>query len=163
MAGDAAGMSLTLSQENRLHLRLEVFKVQRRRRWRLSHQSDDGKQCNYRHRGRPPNFRAIFNFVIYHGFSHGIIFLVLRLRFISRVVLFALMALATACSSGVDPKTIANPVAVTPESLATGKRLYDRLCAECHGSTGHGDGETSKKLAAAGEPKAPDLTDDKWD
>ncbi len=49
------------------------------------------------------------------------------------------------------------------ESLANGKRLYDRLCEECHGPTGHGDGVTSKKLAAEGEPKAPDLTDDKWD
>ena len=76
--------------------------------------------------------------------------------------------LLTACSAGgssasVNPKTIKNPVAATPESLAVGKRLYDRLCAECHGATGLGDGEKAKKLAAAGEPKAPDLTDDKWD
>ncbi len=42
-------------------------------------------------------------------------------------------------------------------------RIYDRLCADCHGATGRGDGEKAKKLAAAGEPKAPDLTDDKWD
>jgi mono/diheme cytochrome c family protein len=83
-------------------------------------------------------------------------------------ILFCVMAgLLTACSPGssasVNPKTINNPVAPTPESLATGKRLYDRLCAECHGATGLGDGEKAKKLAAAGEPKAPDLTDDKWD
>lgn len=78
-------------------------------------------------------------------------------------VFIGLLALATACSSPVDPKTIQNPVPATPQSLANGKRFYDRLCAECHGPTGHGDGETSKKLAAEGEPKAPDLTDDKWD
>ena len=90
------------------------------------------------------------------------------------VVCLALMVWLAACSSGhsspsdgpslkANPKTIKNPVASTPESLATGKRLYDRLCADCHGATGRGDGEKAKKLAAAGEPKAPDLTDDKWD
>jgi S-disulfanyl-L-cysteine oxidoreductase SoxD len=76
----------------------------------------------------------------------------------------ALIGLATGCSlQQEDPKALKNPIPATPESLASGKRLYDRFCAECHGSTGHGDGKTSKKLAAAGEPKAPDLTDDKWD
>jgi mono/diheme cytochrome c family protein len=86
------------------------------------------------------------------------------LRSLFRASLLAFIGLAASCSSGqVDPKTINNPVAATPESLANGKRLYDRLCAECHGPTGHGDGETSKKLAAAGEPRAPNLTDDKWD
>ena len=77
----------------------------------------------------------------------------------------ALTALLTSCAVGPreDPKTLKNPIPPTPESLANGKRLYDRLCAECHGPTGHGDGETAKKLAAAGAPKSPDLTDDKWD
>jgi high-affinity iron transporter len=77
----------------------------------------------------------------------------------------ALTALLTSCAVGPreDPKTLKNPISPTPESLANGKRLYDRLCAECHGPTGHGDGETAKKLAAAGAPKSPDLTDDKWD
>ena len=84
------------------------------------------------------------------------------------LLVFATTGLLTACSPGgssasVNPKTIRNPVVPTPESLAAGKRLYDRLCAECHGAAGLGDGEKAKKLAAAGEPKAPDLTDDKWD
>jgi mono/diheme cytochrome c family protein len=85
------------------------------------------------------------------------------------ILLFlGLITLVAGCSPQgpsvyADPKTIKNPVEATPESLASGKRLYDRLCAECHGPTGHGDGETAKKLAAAGEPKSPDLTDEKWD
>jgi mono/diheme cytochrome c family protein len=90
------------------------------------------------------------------------------------LLLLAVITLVTSCSSGhssasdapsvnANPKTLKNPVPATPESLATGKRLYDRLCADCHGATGHGDGEKAKKLAEAGEPKAPDLTDDKWD
>ena len=86
--------------------------------------------------------------------------LVSRLCFITGLTVVALL---TACSSGPDPKTLKNPIPVTPESLANGKRLYDRFCAECHGVTGHGDGEKSQQLAAAGEPKAPDLTDEKWD
>jgi mono/diheme cytochrome c family protein len=85
-------------------------------------------------------------------------------RFIFGFSMLGLIGLVPACSSEqVDPKTLKNPIAATTESLASGKRLYERACAECHGSTGHGDGETSKKLAAAGEPRAPDLTDDKWD
>jgi mono/diheme cytochrome c family protein len=85
-------------------------------------------------------------------------------RIIFYVFLSALVSLGTACNTlQEDPKTLKNPIPATPESLSHGKRLYDRFCAECHGPAGHGDGETSKKLAAAGEPKAPDLTDDKWD
>jgi len=89
----------------------------------------------------------------------------MRRALLQIVVCPALMVWLAACSSGhqANPKTIKNPVASTPESLATGKRLYDRLCADCHGAAGRGDGEKAKKLAAAGEPKAPDLTDDKWD
>ena len=92
----------------------------------------------------------------------------MRWGFSEILLFFAMTGLLAACSLGhssasANPKTIKNPVAATPESLATGKRLYDRLCADCHGATGRGDGEKSKKLAAAGEPRAPDLTDEKWD
>src|SRR5437016_12549164 len=98
----------------------------------------------------------------------------MRRALFESVVCLALMVWLAACSSGhsspsdgpsasANPKTIKNPVAATPESLATGKRLYDRLCADCHGATGRGDGEKSKKLAAAGEPRATDHTDEKWD
>src|SRR5687768_5890472 len=33
-----------------------------------------------------------------------------------------------------------NPVAVTPEVLAKGKKLYEDNCQKCHGKTGKGDG-----------------------
>jgi mono/diheme cytochrome c family protein len=51
-----------------------------------------------------------------------------------------------------DAAKIKNPVAATPESLAAGKRVYQRLCIRCHGPEGKGDGE-----AAVGEQPS-DLT-----
>jgi mono/diheme cytochrome c family protein len=33
-----------------------------------------------------------------------------------------------------------SPVAATAESIATGKRAYQRLCVKCHGPEGKGDG-----------------------
>lgn len=38
---------------------------------------------------------------------------------------------------------IENPVAVSPESRAAGKRIYQRLCIKCHGPEGKGDGEAA--------------------
>ena len=35
---------------------------------------------------------------------------------------------------------IKNPVAATPDSIAAGKRAYQRLCVKCHGPEGKGDG-----------------------
>ena len=88
--------------------------------------------------------------------------------------ILALVSLMTACSAGragptdsparsTDPKTITNPVAATPRSIAAGKKLFDRLCANCHGTDGNGVSETATKLAEAGKTKPSDLTDDKWD
>ena len=78
--------------------------------------------------------------------------------------------LLCACSAGqsspatsTDPKTLKNPNPSTPQSLATGKRLFDRLCANCHGETGNGVSKTAENLGNAGDSKPPDLTDDKWD
>jgi cytochrome c oxidase cbb3-type subunit 3 len=48
-----------------------------------------------------------------------------------------------------------NPVANTPESVTAGKRVYQRMCARCHGPEGKGDG------GGGGIPS--DLTDEKWD
>jgi mono/diheme cytochrome c family protein len=66
---------------------------------------------------------------------------------------------ATAPKRGGNPEAakIVNPVASTPESIAQGRRAYQRLCSRCHGSQGRGDG------AAAGAVQPPDLTDDQWD
>src|SRR5438094_7784265 len=62
-----------------------------------------------------------------------------------------------------DPKTMKNPVAATPESIATGKKLFERLCANCHGVAGNGVSEVAATLVKAGKTKPSDLTDDKWD
>src|SRR2546429_8896420 len=89
------------------------------------------------------------------------------------VVCLALMVWLAACSSGHsspsdgpclkgNPKKIKNPVAPTPESLATGKRLYDPFCRACPGRTGRGDGGKTKKPPPAGEPKGPAPTQGKW-
>ena len=56
-----------------------------------------------------------------------------------------------------------NPVEPTPKSLASGKNVYDKYCAECHGTTGNGVSDKAKKLIEAGEVKPSDLTDDKWE
>jgi mono/diheme cytochrome c family protein len=50
-----------------------------------------------------------------------------------------------------------------PDSVASGRKLYERLCASCHGVTGNGVSELAATLAGAGKTKPSDLTDDKWD
>jgi mono/diheme cytochrome c family protein len=55
-----------------------------------------------------------------------------------------------------DAAKLKNPVAVTPESIATGKQLFQRHCATCHGTSGQGG--TGNDLI----PGAPDLTDAEW-
>jgi mono/diheme cytochrome c family protein len=39
-----------------------------------------------------------------------------------------------------------NPVPATPETIATGKRLYARYCATCHGKEGEGEGPGAANL-----------------
>ena len=51
-----------------------------------------------------------------------------------------------------------NPVKVTPDSIAAGKKVFDSQCAACHGPTGKGDGKAAAQL----NPKPPDLTDASW-
>ena len=50
---------------------------------------------------------------------------------------------------------LTNPVAITPESIAAGKRMYQRMCARCHGPSGKGDG--------SGTAVPSDLTDETWE
>jgi cytochrome c len=60
-------------------------------------------------------------------------------------------------------RAMKNPVEPTPKSIAAGKNVYDKYCADCHGVTGNGVSDKAAKLVAAGEVKPSDLTDDKWD
>lgn len=52
----------------------------------------------------------------------------------------------------VEEARRANPVKATPESLASGKKVFAMDCALCHGADGHGKTEISK------QSKIPDLT-----
>ncbi len=56
-----------------------------------------------------------------------------------------------------------NPVEPTAKSMASGKIVYDKYCAECHGVAGNGVSDKAKTLVQAGEAKPSDLTDNKWD
>ena len=64
--------------------------------------------------------------------------------------------------ASTDFKSMKNPVASTPKSLESGKRLYVRLCAECHGMAGDGVSEMASILAKTGKVPPGDLTDDNW-
>jgi mono/diheme cytochrome c family protein len=65
----------------------------------------------------------------------------------------------TAPKKGGNPEAaqIKNPVTATPESIAAGKRAYQRLCVKCHGPEGKGDG------SAATGAQPPDIADGQWD
>ncbi len=66
---------------------------------------------------------------------------------------------STSPRKGGNPEAakIQNPVPSTPETIAAGRRTYQRLCARCHGSEGKGDGGGA---GAGGQPA--DFTDDTW-
>ena len=55
-----------------------------------------------------------------------------------------------------DAAKTPNPVVATPESIADGKRAYQK-CASCHGTNGQG-GAGNDLI-----PAAPSLVDDQWD
>ena len=50
----------------------------------------------------------------------------------------------------------------SPKSIESGKRLYARLCAECHGASGDGVSEMASILQKSGKLPPGDLTDDTW-
>jgi len=56
-----------------------------------------------------------------------------------------------------DAAKVKNPIAASPESLATGQQTYRRQCASCHGIGGEG-GPGNDLI-----PAAPNLADDVWD
>lgn len=43
-------------------------------------------------------------------------------------------------------KTMKNPAKASPESIASGKALYNQHCASCHGKKGLGDGPKARTL-----------------
>jgi mono/diheme cytochrome c family protein len=51
---------------------------------------------------------------------------------------------------------VQNPVAATPDSIAAGRRTYQRYCANCHGI--NAEGGPGNDLI----PPAPDLTGKEW-
>jgi cbb3-type cytochrome c oxidase subunit III len=57
-----------------------------------------------------------------------------------------------------EAQKIKNPVPSNDETIAEGKKLYQRHCASCHGPAGKGDGS----LALSGGAPS-DLTDETWD
>jgi cytochrome c len=58
--------------------------------------------------------------------------------------------------------TLNNPVLASKESIASGKKFFDKLCADCHGEKADGVSEVAAAMAE-GEVRPPDLTDNKWD
>ena len=60
-----------------------------------------------------------------------------------------------------DARSIVNPAASTPESLAAAAAVYDRLCATCHGASGRGDGRLASATAAYGA-RPSNLADGVW-
>ena len=52
-----------------------------------------------------------------------------------------------------------NPVAASAESIASGRKLYDPHCSECHGDTGKGDGMAGEGL----DEKPSNLVDTEWE
>lgn len=51
-----------------------------------------------------------------------------------------------------------NPVPADETSIAAGKALFIKRCAQCHGDSGKGDGD----MADMSDPKPADLTDAEW-
>jgi mono/diheme cytochrome c family protein len=73
------------------------------------------------------------------------------------VLVFAWLAGTLALAQGnPDAAKLQNPVASSPESIASGQQLYRRHCASCHGA--NAEGGAGNDLI----PAAPDLTDREW-
>ena len=66
------------------------------------------------------------------------------------------LAVAALAQGNPEAATIRNPVAASAESVASGKQLYTRYCAVCHGI--NAEGGSGSDIS----PPAPDLTDSEW-
>jgi mono/diheme cytochrome c family protein len=65
-------------------------------------------------------------------------------------------------TGSTEVASLENPIKPTPEFLASGKKLYDRHCAECHGQNGDGVSEIAAAMASD-EIRPPNLIDDMWE
>ena len=84
----------------------------------------------------------------------------MRESFFRTVVIGVLLAVVTSivimAQGNPEAAKVKNPVAASPESIATGKQIYTRYCATCHGTSGQGGSGSDIS------PPAPNLTDDEW-
>jgi mono/diheme cytochrome c family protein len=81
--------------------------------------------------------------------------------FLLRILLVAIASLALPtmiilAQDNPEAAKVKNPTALTPESVATGKPIYTRYCAVCHGI--NAEGGSGSDIS----PPAPDLTDKEW-
>ena len=72
------------------------------------------------------------------------------------LLLAPLAAIHLKAQGNPEVAKIQNPVASTPESIAAGKRTFQRFCANCHGSNAEGGPGNVLILPA------PDLTYKEW-
>jgi len=56
-----------------------------------------------------------------------------------------------------------NPIRATPESIATGQKLFTIYCAPCHGTGGKGDGPVSPKFIPPPDLTAPSIQTQRTD
>ena len=79
----------------------------------------------------------------------------LRVVTVGAVSLYLAVA-AAAAQGNPEAAKIKNQVAASAESAASGKQLYTRYCAVCHGI--NAEGGSGSDIS----PPAPDLTDSEW-
>src|SRR5262245_5411068 len=72
------------------------------------------------------------------------------------ILLTVVTSVVVIAQGNPEAAKVKNPVAATPESIATGKQVYTRYCATCHGTSAQG-GSGSDII-----PPAPNLTDEEW-
>ena len=65
---------------------------------------------------------------------------------------------AIAAQKNRDAQRLKNPEPANAETIESGRKLYQRYCASCHGAGGKGDGGMA---LSGGTPS--DLTDETWD
>ena len=72
------------------------------------------------------------------------------------ILLASSIGIVVLAQGNPDAARTKNPVAVTAESVAAGKQVYQRYCASCHGL--NAEGGSGSDIS----PPAPDLTDSEW-